>query len=261
MSARPLRGISVHAIISGCERRPSLRDLRRPDAAPQYAIPDDASRVDGQVTLGSKVWGKMNGYLTRLRFVSPIASIRARANGSNVTVFRGTRVHNRGTLRVPSGHLSLGSQWPDAPFFSYGHLIIAPGGRFTVKGDFSIHTGMQVVVDRDASLTLGSGYINDNVRISCFRSITIGDDVAISESVVIRDSDSHEVEGSSREATAPIVIGDHVWIGMRATILKGVTIGDGSVVAAGAVVTRDVPPRRLVAGVPASIRKDDVYWA
>jgi acetyltransferase-like isoleucine patch superfamily enzyme len=153
----------------------------------------------------------------------------------------------------------LGSQWPDAPFFSSGHLIIAPGGSLTVKGDFSIHTGMQVVVDRGASLTLGTGYISDNVRISCFHSITIGNDVAIAESVVIRDSDNHQIDGS-RKATAPIVIGDHVWIGMRAVILKGVTIGEGAVVAAGAVVTRDVPTHCLVAGVPASVRRDDLSW-
>jgi len=202
----------------------------------------------------------VNVSLARLRLVSPLATLRARATGSNVVVFRGTRVHNRGTLSVENGRLSLGSQWPDAPFVSPGHLIIAPGGQLTVTGNFSIHTGMQVVVDREASLTLGSGYINDNVRISCFRSITIGHDVAISESVAIRDSDNHEVVGSAREATAPIIIGDHVWIGMHAIILKGVTIGDGAVVAAGSIVTRDVPPQSLVAGVPAVVRKDKVTW-
>ncbi len=201
----------------------------------------------------------MPGSLTRLRSIAPLPTIRARAGGSNVVVFRGTRVHNRGELRVDAGRLSLGRQWPDAPFYSPGHLIIAPGGRLTVQGHFSIHTGMQVVVDRDASLTLGSGYINDDVRICCFRSVTIGHEVAISESVVIRDSDNHRIDGS-REATAPVVIGDHVWIGLRATILKGVTIGDGAVVAAGAVVTRDVPARCLVAGVPASVRRENVAW-
>jgi acetyltransferase-like isoleucine patch superfamily enzyme len=55
--------------------------------------------------------------------------------------------------------------------------------------------------------------------------------------------------------------GNHVWIGMRAMILKGVTIGDGAVVAAGAVVTRDVPARALVGGVPARVLRNDVEWA
>ena len=55
---------------------------------------------------------------------------------------------------------------------------------------------------------------------------------------------------------APIVVGNNVWIGSHATILKGVTIGDGAIVAAGAVVTKDVPANTIVGGVPAKpIRK------
>jgi acetyltransferase-like isoleucine patch superfamily enzyme len=75
--------------------------------------------------------------------------------------------------------------------------------------------------------------------------------VAIGPDVFIRDSDSHLISGSDRSATEPIRIGDRVWIGARAVILKGVTIGDGAIVAAGAVVTRDVEAGTLVAGVPA----------
>ena len=53
---------------------------------------------------------------------------------------------------------------------------------------------------------------------------------------------------------------NHVWIGMNATVLKGVTIGEGSIVAAGAIVTKDVPDHCLVAGVPAKIIRRDVRW-
>ena len=56
------------------------------------------------------------------------------------------------------------------------------------------------------------------------------------------------------------VVGNDVWIGARVLILKGITIGDGAVVAAGSVVTRDVPAKALVAGNPARIIKEDVYW-
>ena len=77
--------------------------------------------------------------------------------------------------------------------------------------------------------------------------------------MLIRDSDNHTIIGG-KEKTAPIKIGNHVWIGARATILKGVKIGDGAVVAAGAVVTRDVPPNTLVGGVPAKIIKENVSW-
>ena len=79
----------------------------------------------------------------------------------------------------------------------------------------------------------------------------IGDDVTISENVVIRDSDNHEIIRNGFTMDAPIVIGNHVWIGINATILKGVHIGSGSVIAAGSVVTKDVPDYALMAGVPA----------
>ena len=76
--------------------------------------------------------------------------------------------------------------------------------------------------------------------------------------MIIRDNDSHQILGSN--GTQPITIGNHVWIGTRAMILKGVTIGDGSVIAAGSIVTHDVPPNSLVAGVPAVVKKQNIIW-
>jgi len=61
--------------------------------------------------------------------------------------------------------------------------------------------------------------------------------------------------------TAPIVIEDHVWIGANAIVLQGVTIGQNSIVAAGAVVTKDVRPNTLVAGNPAQVLRDHVTWS
>lgn len=104
------------------------------------------------------------------------------------------------------------------------------------------------------------GYINYNSKINCYNKIIIGDDVKISENVTIRDSDNHEIQYSGYEISKPIIIGNHVWIGLNATILKGVNIGDGAIIAAGAVVTKDVPARTLVGGIPATIIKENIEW-
>jgi acetyltransferase-like isoleucine patch superfamily enzyme len=188
-------------------------------------------------------------------------SATARHRRDRVTVYRDTDLRVEGALDVAAGgQLLLGNQWPGSPFFTPGHMLIKSGGRVEVSGYFQLFTGLRVVVDESATLRLGSGYINHDARINCFSSITIGDDVAFAEQVAIRDSDNHEVVGSPKPSAAPVTIGDHVWIGMRATVLKGVTIGSGAIVAAGAVVTRDVPENTLVAGVPAIPRRSGVSW-
>ena len=94
----------------------------------------------------------------------------------------------------------------------------------------------------------------------CFQDqggIEIGDDVLIGQQVVIATL-NHDLHPAKRGSMTPkpVKIGNQVWIGAHATILPGVTIGDGAVVAAGAVVTKDVPPNTVVAGVPAKIIKE-----
>jgi len=66
--------------------------------------------------------------------------------------------------------------------------------------------------------------------------------------------------GNKINKSKPIKIGNHVWVGKGCAILKGVTIGDGAIVGAHSVVTKDIPPRTLVAGVPAKIIKENVNW-
>lgn len=114
-------------------------------------------------------------------------------------------------------------------------------------------------------------YLGDYSVISCADELTIGNNVAISFNVCIFDNNSHPVGaadrreqawaiihrgGHSREVgivSAPVRIGDDVWLGFGSTILKGVTIGVGAVVGAGSVVTSDVAPHAVVVGNPARV--------
>jgi acetyltransferase-like isoleucine patch superfamily enzyme len=93
-------------------------------------------------------------------------------------------------------------------------------------------------------------FINSGTVLFSVKEITIEDDVAIANEVYITDTNSHGVEGKPC-VDAPVRIGRGSWIGARAIILPGVTIGSRVLVAAGAIVSRDVPDDTLVAGNPA----------
>lgn len=131
------------------------------------------------------------------------------------------------------------------------------------NGAFQVFYGGDIVIFANAKLTVGNSYINSDCKIRCGSKITIGDDCAISHNVTIIDSDFHVLirggEELPRHGTG-IEIGNHVWIGTGVTILKNVHIGEGSVVAAGSMVTKDVPARALVAGNPAVVIEEDISW-
>lgn len=139
-----------------------------------------------------------------------------------------------------------------------GTIYIA--GKLHINNWFHVYSGGVLNVEPGGELTLGSGFINNGGKIYCFHEIKIGENVKISENVIIRDSDDHQIDRKGYEKSKPIYIGDHVWIGMGAIILKGVNIGDGAVIGAGSIVNKDVPPNTLCAGCPARVIKENIKW-
>lgn len=177
-------------------------------------------------------------------------------------------VHPEALVRIEK-YLNFNRQWDSQRMLRnkmVGSLYLAKNAALYVDA-FDVYAGSRINVNAGAKLSLGSGYMNHDCVIDCFDSISIGHHVVISERVVLRDSDNHTIKDmeaiSSDESgvTASIVIGDHVWIGLNVIVLKGVTIGEGAIVAAGSVVNKDVPPHCLVAGVPAKVVKTDVTWS
>ena len=136
----------------------------------------------------------------------------------------------------PDNLLLLGD---DVTFFEDVRLFMAAPGATIAIGDRT--------------------YVNRHAEIVSVERVTIGADCAVSWDVIVTDSDFHWVSPGG-PVTEPVTIEDRVWIGARATILKGVTIGTGAIVAAGAVVTSDVAPQTMVAGTPARVIRDHVEW-
>lgn len=109
--------------------------------------------------------------------------------------------------------------------------------------------------DYGQNITVGKNvFLNSGCRFQDQGGIVLGDGTLIGHNVVLATLNHHE-DPAKRHILrpAPIVLGKNVWIGANATVLPGVTIGDGSIVAAGAVVTRDLPPGVIAGGVPARI--------
>ena len=118
------------------------------------------------------------------------------------------------------------------------------------------HNMVEISCAANAALTFGKNvFLNQGVRIACTTEVSIGDNVLMGDECVILDSDYHGVSGGQTKAAA-VKIESDVWLGTRVIVLRGVSIGQGSVVGAGSVVTRSIPPRVFAAGVPARVIKN-----
>ena len=151
-------------------------------------------------------------------------------------------------------------QWLGLRSIKGGHLRI--GENCIIRG--------RVIFDHPSGhIKFGNNCYLGSSLLVCHSGIDIGNDVIISWGVTIVDHNSHALEWEKRSGDvqdwmmgkknwdvvdiAPVTISDKVWIGFGASILKGITIGEGAVIAAGAMVTKNVPPFTVVAGNPAKV--------
>ena len=147
-------------------------------------------------------------------------------------------------------------------------------GTVTLGNHVSCYAGCSFSIGPNGRCKVGDFTLLNGALIMAEDRIEIGSHRLVSWNVGIADSDFHPLEPAQRLVdakalapfykdrpprpklhTAPVIIADNVWIGMNATILKGITIGENSVVAAGSVVTKSVPANVVVAGNPAVVVK------
>ena len=147
------------------------------------------------------------------------------------------------------------------------NIFIKGNNNIIYIGDDCVVNNTSIILDNEGSeIRIGNKTSIAKVQIVSLEpyKIEIGEDCMLSYDIEIRNTDSHKIydkntnerinEGSS------INIGNHVWLGMRAVILKGVNIGHNSIVAAGSIVTKDVKANTIVSGNPAKQIKENVYW-
>ena len=188
----------------------------------------------------------MNSFFKRIVFYGKIRRLRKKFQG-NGTVYPITQITFSGTADSKNIFLSDTSK-------VYGSIAVCDSGLVRI-GDYS--------------------QIGPNSLILCVDSVEIGDYTMVSTNVVIADNNSHPINPFDREIIqktpagselrsmrysdhAAIRIGNRCWIGENSRICKGVTIGEGSIVAANAVVTKDVPVFSIVAGNPARVVKTSI---
>jgi acetyltransferase-like isoleucine patch superfamily enzyme len=142
-----------------------------------------------------------------------------------------------------------------------GKPVISNEGRLTIGERVrlvSTVATLELATLPSGHLEIGNNvFINYGSSLVASNHVKIGNDAMIGTHVMIMDCDFHRVEDKAWDTTGlPIIVEDRAWLGNRSIILKGVTIGHDAVVAAGSVVTRNVPPRTVVAGVPAKVVRE-----
>ena len=147
------------------------------------------------------------------------------------------------------------------------NIFIKGNNNILYIGDDCVVNNTSIILDNEgAEIKIGNKTSIAKAQIVSLEpyKIEIGEDCMLSYDIEIRNTDSHKIydkdtnkrinEGNS------VNIGNHVWLGMRALILKGVNIGNNSIVAGGSIVTKDVKANTIVSGSPARQIKENVYW-
>lgn len=136
-------------------------------------------------------------------------------------------------------------------------LIINKTARFMGPCDITMDGNSKLSVGEDAG-------IRDVQFVMKDADIEVGRLCMFSNHILLRNTDSHKVisveDDQVTNKSRDIRLGEHVWIGQNATILKGVSIGNNSIVALGTIVTKDVPANAIVAGVPSRVVKTGITW-
>lgn len=128
------------------------------------------------------------------------------------------------------------------------------GATLLLHHNTTLNYNATIEIHKDATVEIGSAYINSGAVVLAAERITIGDGVLVSREVFIYDADHHPIvneKGEQINPPRPVVIGDHVWIGLKCTLVRGTKIGEGAVIAANSLVGGKIKTGTMASGNPA----------
>ncbi|OZI09234.1 transferase [Siphonobacter sp. BAB-5385] len=175
----------------------------------------------------------------------------------------------QGEIKI-EGHL-----WPGKVKIGYGEIgifdkhksrsIWQVAGKVIFKGACNLGHGSKISVGDHGEVIFGEDFsITAESSLVCYKKIAFGSGCVLSWNILMMDTDLHSIRNAQGElinAPKEIIVGDHVWIGCRCTILKGATIGSNSVVAAGTTINKTLLNENVIlGGNPARVLKEEVYW-
>lgn len=146
--------------------------------------------------------------------------------------------------------------------------IYGNGNTIKIGKSVRMAKGCNIWIDGDNhTITIGdNSTFNHSVHL-CLQeqktTIRIGEDCQFANTIIVRTSDSHPIyneQGERINYPKDVEIGNHVWICPHTTIMKNCKIGDGAIIASNSVVTRNIPPHSLAAGIPATVVKNNIRW-
>lgn len=144
--------------------------------------------------------------------------------------------------------------------------VIGDNSRVRIGRACAINGFVSLLCPTGSTLTVGAGTTMVQVSIQLHEpgEIMFGEDCMVSSQAYVALSDIHPIydraTGARVNAAASVTIGDHVWLGLRSMVMKGSTIGDGAVIAAGAIISGPVPAHAVAAGVPARVVRENIAW-
>lgn len=172
---------------------------------------------------------------------------------------------NFNTPNIKYGMVKIGKQILGNTDCRYTRTILEIDGSITLRGNVVIGQGTKLTVGKNAMLNIGENFCvtGGNTTIICNKNITFGNDCLLSWDILLMDTDFHKIldkDGMRLNDDMPIHIGNHVWIGRRNTILKGVNIDDNNVIAANSTIVKSVNVENSIIGSNSKILKQSINW-